>query len=369
MGGIGKTTIAKVAYNFNFADFETCSFLANIREASNEQNGLLHLRNQLLLDICKGEKPKIYNTDETIVKIQNALCTKKILVILDDVDQIEHVDALIGAGDLFLKGSKIIITTRERLPCHQKHKTFRIKELDDHESLQLFCWHAFSEDHPMEGYLELSERVVRYCEGVPLALHVMGSSLFGRNLDFWESALENLKVITDEQVCKIVEMSYKALHEDHDKQLFLMIAWSYVGKDIDDAVKVLEEYDFYSKVGMRTLMDKYLIRVDKENKIVMHPLVHEMATTIIHQETVDSPVKHDFYNSAAAKSESVTCQGSLLYKNDKCGKRKHLDDNEDELLTINEERSSSLIKRLCLGFFSLFENATRITKQLTRGER
>ncbi|KAI3701933.1 hypothetical protein L6452_27427 [Arctium lappa] len=144
-----------------------------------------------------------------------------------------------------------------------------------------------------------------------------------------------------------------------------MIAWCHVGKDIDDAVKLLEEHDFYSKVGMRKLMDTYLIRVDNYNKLVMHPLVHDMATSIIRQETIDSPGKHDFYNSPSTKSETVTCEGSLLYKNDKCGKRKHMDDSEDKSMPKNEERSSSF-KRLCLGFFTLFEHATRITKQLTR---
>ena len=77
MRGIGKTTIAKVAYNLNYADFEASSFLANIRESSEQQNGLARLQNQLLSDIFKGKRQKIYNTDEGIVKIQEAICQKK----------------------------------------------------------------------------------------------------------------------------------------------------------------------------------------------------------------------------------------------------------------------------------------------------
>ena len=43
MGGIGKTTIAKIVYNQNFNKFEGSSFLANIRETAKQPNGLVCL--------------------------------------------------------------------------------------------------------------------------------------------------------------------------------------------------------------------------------------------------------------------------------------------------------------------------------------
>lgn len=51
MGGIGKTTIAKAAYNMNFANFQGSSFLADIRATSKHPNGLVRLQTQLLSDI------------------------------------------------------------------------------------------------------------------------------------------------------------------------------------------------------------------------------------------------------------------------------------------------------------------------------
>ncbi|KAJ9535410.1 hypothetical protein OSB04_un001473 [Centaurea solstitialis] len=337
MRGIGKTTIAKVAYNFNFADFEASSFLANIREASEQPNGLIRLQNQLLSDILKGKKQKVYNTDEGIVNIRAAICRKRVLIVLDDVDQIDQIDTLIGFGGSLVNGSKILITTsRERLLSHEDHKSFRIKHLDYEESLRLFCWHAFSKDHPMEG-----------------------------NSEFWASALEKLETIPDERIRKTLEVSYRSLHDDHDKRLFLMIAWSYVGKDLDDAVKTLEERDFYSKIGMQNLLDRSLISVDKDNKIVMHHLVHEMAKAIIRQETNDGPQRHNVYSFTGTKTETITSEGSLLYKNEKCGKRKSMEDYEDESMPRYVEGLSPF-KRLCLGFISLFEPATRLTTLLTR---
>ncbi|GMP62992.1 hypothetical protein CsSME_00024869 [Camellia sinensis var. sinensis] len=50
------------------------------------------------------------------------------------------------------KGSKIIVTTRrEHLMKAQKlYKLHEVKELNDDESLELFSWHAFRQNHPIE---------------------------------------------------------------------------------------------------------------------------------------------------------------------------------------------------------------------------
>ncbi|KAI3805234.1 hypothetical protein L1987_27424 [Smallanthus sonchifolius] len=196
----------------------------------------------------------------------------------------------------------------------------------------------------------------------------MGSSLFGRNLDFWSSALEKLEAIPDERIRKTLEVSYKSLHDDHDKRLFLMIAWCYVGEDMNDVVKRLEEQVFYSKIGMENLMDRSLISVDKDNKLVMHHLIRDMARAIIRQYNIDSSWKHNFHISTEITTETVTSEGSLVCKNGRCGKRKRLEDYEDESMPSDGGRSS-LFKRLCVGFSSLFEPATRLTKLLTRPHR
>ncbi|XP_039165456.1 toll/interleukin-1 receptor-like protein [Eucalyptus grandis] len=50
MGGIGKSTLAKVVYRKLSANFESQSFISNIREASNG-SGLLNVQRQLISDI------------------------------------------------------------------------------------------------------------------------------------------------------------------------------------------------------------------------------------------------------------------------------------------------------------------------------
>ncbi|RXH73954.1 hypothetical protein DVH24_016776 [Malus domestica] len=112
MGGIGKATIAKIAYNQNFYKFQASSFLSDIRETSRQANGFVHLQRNLLSDIQKRKMNKVYNLDEGIVKIKRVVRCKRVLIVLDDVDNSEQFNAILGMRDWFHPGSKIIITTR-----------------------------------------------------------------------------------------------------------------------------------------------------------------------------------------------------------------------------------------------------------------
>ncbi|KAK8564340.1 hypothetical protein V6N12_036466 [Hibiscus sabdariffa] len=151
IGGIGKTTIAKVVYNQNIHGFEGHSFLANVRETSQDCNGLLRLQRQLISDILKGKAHKIYNTDNGINRIKEAVCCRRVLLVLDDVEDLETVRKLIGSQVPFHPGSKIIITSRHRFLGQtfgleassgfaDLSKMFEVKELSFNESLQLFHW-------------------------------------------------------------------------------------------------------------------------------------------------------------------------------------------------------------------------------------
>ncbi|KAL7235598.1 hypothetical protein ACSBR1_018984 [Camellia fascicularis] len=292
IGGIGKTTIAKTVYNLNFDRFERSSFLADVRETSKQPNGLVRLQEQLLLDIMKGRKQKIGSVDEGVIKIKNALSCKRVLVVLDDMDQLDQLNALLGMQDWFDSGSKIIITTRNEqlLKAYKVHETHKVKELDDNESLQLFSWHAFGQSHRIEGFLEYSKSVLQHCKGLPLALQLLGSSLYGRSLKEWETALEKMEAITGNQILQTLAISYLSL-DDHDKKLFLNIAMFFVGKDKEYVVKVLDECDSFTTVGIENLMDRGLITIGKGNKLIMHQLLRDMARKIIHQESPNEPGK------------------------------------------------------------------------------
>ena len=96
MGGLGKTTLARVIYDRFSNYFEGFIFIANVKEVS-EKGNLILLQRQLLEDILKERK--IRSVDHAIDMIKKRLCHKKILLVLDDVNQLDQLEKLAGEPD------------------------------------------------------------------------------------------------------------------------------------------------------------------------------------------------------------------------------------------------------------------------------
>ncbi|KAF5469472.1 hypothetical protein F2P56_013542, partial [Juglans regia] len=209
VGGIGKTTITKAIYNLNAYQFEDSCFLANVRETSKRECGLVQLQEKLLYDILGDSSLKVDNVDRGINIIKERLCCKRILLVLDDVDQLAQLEALSGESGWFGLGSRIIITTRDKhlLTKHKVDLTYKVKEMDHDEALQLFSWHAFKKDKPIDGFVQLSEHALRCARGLPLALVVLGSNLYGRSLHEWKSALDKCKRLPNKNIHNILRIS------------------------------------------------------------------------------------------------------------------------------------------------------------------
>lgn len=291
MGGVGKTTIAKHVFAMNFERFKYKSFLANIREISRQPDGLLRLQRQLLSDILSVKAKKINSIQDGINKIKGAVCRGRVLIILDDVDEMSQLDAIFGMRGWFYPGSKIIITTRNMqfLKGHEPCEMFAVEGMDFKDSLELFSWHAFGDHCPAEGFLEHSKKIIMHCDGLPLALQVLGSSLRGKNVDVWISAIEKLKTIPHCQVQNVLEISYESLQDGHDRDLFLDIACFFIGLKKSYVTKILDECDYYTTVGIENLVDRCLLTIDSDNKLRMHQLIQDMGREIIRKQSPKEP--------------------------------------------------------------------------------
>ncbi|KAB2628193.1 TMV resistance protein N-like [Pyrus ussuriensis x Pyrus communis] len=287
MSGIGKTTIAKHVYNSNFRSFQGSSFIENIKETAYQPNGLVQIQMKLLCDILKGREVKIHSVSEGIIKIEGAVSTRRILLVLDDVDQMDQLDAILRMKDQFYPGSKILITTRRErlLRADQVTEVHRVQTLYYNDSLKLLSWHAFGQDHPIEEYMEHSKQLVQYTGGLPLALKVLGSSLSGQNIGVWESALEKLKVIPDSEIMNKLRINYESLKDDHDRKLFLHIACFLIGRNKSYIVRILDGCDFYTTIGIQNLIDRCLVTLDKHGKVKMHDMIRAMGREIVRQES------------------------------------------------------------------------------------
>ncbi|WOH13505.1 hypothetical protein DCAR_0833015 [Daucus carota subsp. sativus] len=312
VGGVGKTTIAKYVYNMNFQLFEGGSFLENIREYSERSDGLVCLQRQLLSNISNRESPTIKNINDGMLKIKSALHHRKLLIVLDDVDEVEQLDAVFGMREWFHQGSKIIITTQNvhLLNAFEHCTRYAIKTLNSDDSLELFSLHAFQDSSPSECYIEHSERIIKLCQGLPLALKVLGASLRGKKLDVWRSAIEKLETIPHCKIQKILRISYDSLQDDHDRDLFLEIVCFFSGEAKSFVVGILDECGYYTLIGIDNLIDRCLLKTDKYGNLKMHQLVQSMGREIIRQQSPRDP---------GQRSRLWHCRDSLKVLKDETG--------------------------------------------------
>ncbi|XP_050272971.1 uncharacterized protein LOC126716067 [Quercus robur] len=284
--GVGKTTIAKAVYKNIFKHFEQSSFLENVSKKS-QTNGVIQLQETLLFQILGDSNLKIHNVSKGITMIKEVLLHRKILLILDDVDKLDQIEKLLGKCDWFASGTRIIITTRDKYLLDSLVNvdlSYKVKELDDYRALELFSWHAFLRDTPKEDYLELSEQVIVYAKGHPLALTIMGASFCGRTKQEWENALDKYKRIPKLEIHEILKLSYEAL-DTNERKIFLQVACSLKGMKKVTVEDLLETEGLDIVDGIKKLTDKCLITVDQFGTLWMHDLLQQMGQEIVQQES------------------------------------------------------------------------------------
>lgn len=111
MGGLGKTTLAKLLYNDNEVkekfDLKAWAYISKDFDVCKVTKSLLE---------SVSSKPVVTNNLNTLqVVLQQSLCNKRFLLVLDDIwdgsyDDWNKLKAIFKAGK---RGSKIIITTRD----------------------------------------------------------------------------------------------------------------------------------------------------------------------------------------------------------------------------------------------------------------
>ncbi|KAJ1393718.1 Winged helix DNA-binding domain superfamily [Sesbania bispinosa] len=163
--------------------------------------------------------------------------------------------------------------------------------MDASRSLELFSWHAFKHSSPTKKLLKLSRKAVSYCGGIPLALEVLGSLLLDRASE-WENmmkllennqssnAVQNVlfrltRAAAKTPVRNILKMSYDFL-DNNEKKIFLEIACFYIEKDRHNITQLLSGYKLDAETGITKLIERRLLKVDKNNKLEMHDLLREM---------------------------------------------------------------------------------------------
>ncbi|XP_052188704.1 TMV resistance protein N-like isoform X2 [Diospyros lotus] len=323
MGGIGKTTIARAVYHQIRPRFHASCYLPNVREAANKQ-GLESLQLSLLsgLSLVTESEIKISSIDFPRTIGSRFRC-KRVLVVLDDVDHSDQLDALVGRLDWFGSGSRIIITTRDShllVKYGDAEKiVYNVEGLNDKEASKLFCCKAFKNNQPTPGFERLIKSAVDYAKGIPLALKVLGSYLVGKKVNEWWSAIHRLRQEPLKDIQEVLKLSYEGLG-DEEKEILLDIACFFkrYSKKSYTVENILNACGFHVDIGIRTLEDKALV-TKRDNKIGMHDLIQEMGQHIVYEECPKEPGKRsklfnykDIYDTLTKKTGTKAVDAIIL---------------------------------------------------------
>ncbi|KAL0889472.1 hypothetical protein Bca101_013455 [Brassica carinata] len=351
--GIGKTTIARALHSLLSNRFQLTCFIDNLR--GSYHNGLdeyclkLHLQEQLLSKILNQSCMKICH----LGAIQERLCDQRVLIILDDVDSLNQLEALANEPSWFGPGSRVIVITenKEILQQYGINHTYHVGFPSREEALMIFSLSAFRKTSPPDGFRKLADQVTRLSGDLPLGLQVLGSSLRGKSHDEWIDVLPRLKNSLDGQIEKVLKVGYESLHEK-DQALFLHIAFFFNFQSVDYVKTMLDKTKLNVRLGLKILANKSLIQTIRcsKNRVVMHRLLQQMARQVISkQEPWERQILVD-PRQIYYVLENATGNGSILGIS--------FDVSEmDEQLVI----SPSAFERMCnLVFLKVYSEGSRL---------
>ncbi|XP_048620997.1 disease resistance protein RML1B-like isoform X2 [Brassica napus] len=285
--GIGKMTIARALHSLIRDRFQLTCFVDNRKR--NYQPGLddyglkLRLQEQLLSNILNQNGMTVCH----LGVVKERLGDKRVLIILDDVDNIRQLEALANETTWFGSGSRIVVTTenKELLQQHGINNTYHVGFPSDVEAIDILRKYAFRKRYPHDDFEVIAERITELCGKLPLALRVVGSSLRGKNVEEWEEVMQRLETVLDRDIEDVLRVGYESLDEN-DQSLFLHIAVFFNYKDGDLVKAISADCDHLEvKRGLQILANRSLIDLSTNGKrIVVHNLLQQMARQAIHKQ-------------------------------------------------------------------------------------
>ncbi|KAH0863668.1 hypothetical protein HID58_080879, partial [Brassica napus] len=206
-------------------------------------------------------------------------------------------------------GSKVVFTTRSKDVCARmrSHHVLEVKKLDEENAWELFRRNfrgnnTLSDPEILKLARQLCEKCEGSgppCEGLPLALNVIGETMaYKTSVPEWQCAIDDLDSNAggypevEDEILKILKFSYDDLKDERVKQCFQYCALFPQDAGIDK--DVLVEYWISERIideggdRKRTINEGHkiigdlvraclLMTVDTSEKVKMHDVLRQMA--------------------------------------------------------------------------------------------
>nr|UBY06899.1 NBS-LRR disease resistance protein [Dasypyrum villosum] len=232
MGGLGKTTLAKMVYNDQGVQQH---FELKMWHCVSDNFDVIALL-KYIIELAGSGRFDMPDTIELLQKkLEQIIGQKRFMLVLDDVwneDERKWEDVLkpllcsVGGP-----GSVIVVTTRSHKAASimQTLEPHRLVCLSEQDSWELFAQKAYSNGVGQEQaeLVSIGRRIVNKCRGLPLALKTMGGLLSSyQQVQEWKAIEEsnNMDNVRDKDgIMSILKLSYTHLSSEM-KQCFAFLA-------------------------------------------------------------------------------------------------------------------------------------------------
>ncbi|RVW83191.1 putative disease resistance protein RGA1 [Vitis vinifera] len=308
MGGIGKTTLAQLAYN---DDRVKAYFHERMWVCVSDPFDPMRI-SRAILEALQKESSGFHELEDVQQKICTLIADKKFLLVLDDVwtenyELWEQVESSLKGG---APGSRILVTTRNENVSTMMGTTYKhpLGELSKEQCWSLFSNIAFygRSREKVEELENIGRKIADKCSGLPLAAKVLGSLMrLKDNKEDWESILNNeiwqLAVI-EKHLSTPLLLSYYDLSPavkrcfsycavfpkdqiiSKDGLIKLWMANSYLNSRGSIEMEKTGG-DYFEDLVSRSLFQDF--RRDDEGNIIsckMHDIVHDLAQSLTKNE-------------------------------------------------------------------------------------
>ncbi|KAM0860318.1 hypothetical protein ACQ4PT_046632 [Festuca glaucescens] len=281
IGGIGKTTLAKLVYNSSqFKEY------SQVWVYVSQTFDLKHIGNSIISQLSGGVKESEYTEIQMIHKsLQKLLAGKKILIVLDDLWEGEdfHLESLTDMLKVGKDSNVVVIVTTRDEGIARKISTIRpykIKPLTDN-----MCWSiikqksAFESRGGKEHAKKTGKAIAIKCAGVALAAKSIGHTLQYIKFSEWESLRDSNIWILCFAYCAIFPKGHKIVKDE------LIHQWVSLGFSTwqlgERCISQLLGLSFLEHSNSPSNIELY----DEDiTLLTMHDLVHDLARTAMDNE-------------------------------------------------------------------------------------
>ncbi|KAL3690431.1 hypothetical protein R1sor_016740 [Riccia sorocarpa] len=270
MGGIGKTTLAKLIFNRVCVRFEFTCFVEEVKGLSGPKSDI----KKKVWEQMRHRAVPIRKADQVYEDVWYQVEGKSLLLIFDDVDSDQQVELLQEIADEngYIESRFILTSRNSELLRREDIHIICPNHLEKEDAEKLLSAHAFPNKQELSSSLKkIIQEVIEACEGLPLTLEILGKHLRARGTELWAEIPGVLRRCTkdianlEQRLWARLRLSYDGLPGNEVQNMFLDIASFFILKDehfdVDDAVMAWSSIYGSEHNRLQILEDSSLVTV------------------------------------------------------------------------------------------------------------